>query len=414
LARRAVQRLADAARRATARIDLPAAANLLGRATALLSVDDPTCPELLWEFGVALNRLRDNPKAEAVLTEVIQHASASGDARLAARARLDRWVARMTTSLAAAIEALPGDVEALIPVLEALGDDLGLTKAWQLLAYRHLLVCELDATRQPLDRALFHARRSGDRLEETEALVGLLWAYRWGPTPVKEGIRRCEQILQQVGGDRRMEAQVLVTQGVLQAMLGRFQEARVLLAQTSEIHQDLGLPFGTTMTSEGLLEVETLGADPVQAERMARAIYEERTWVSDRAAAALAVALCAQERFEEAARYAEISRERLTDRVMDQVIWRTASAQALAGLGRLDQAVRLAREAVTLAGTTDALNLHGDALMGLAEVFRDAGQREEAAEGAGRALDRYVRKGNVVSARKAETLLSGLTPSAGS
>jgi tetratricopeptide (TPR) repeat protein len=197
-------------------------------------------------------------------------------------------------------------------------------------------------------------------------------------------------------------------------MLGRFQEARVLLAQTSEIHQDLGLPFGTTMTSEGLLEVETLGADPVQAERMARAIYEERTWVSDRAAAALAVALCAQERFEEAARYAEISRERLTDRVMDQVIWRTASAQALAGLGRLDQAVRLAREAVTLAGTTDALNLHGDALMGLAEVFRDAGQREEAAEGAGRALDRYVRKGNVVSARKAETLLSGLTPSAGS
>jgi DNA-binding SARP family transcriptional activator len=405
LARRAAQRLAAAGRRASARIDLPAAANLLGRATALLSEDDPTYAELLWEFGVALNRRGGDPRVEEVLTEVIQHASASGDGRLAARARLDRWVARADSMPRRYLEAIPDDVQTLIPELEALGDDLGLTKAWQLIAYRHWLVCEFDATRQPLDRALLHARRSGDRLEETEALGGLLWAYRWGPTPVEEGIHRCEDILQEVGGDRRIQAQVLATQGVLQAMLGRFQEARLLLARTGEIYQDLGLPFGAAMTSEGLLEVEMLGADPVQAERTARAVYEERTWVSNRAAAALAVALCDQERYEEAARYAEISRERLTDRVMDQVIWRTASTQALAGLGRLDQAVRLGREAVTIAGTTDALNLHGDALMGLANACRHAHQRKEAAESARQALDRYVRKGNVVSAQKAETLL---------
>jgi tetratricopeptide (TPR) repeat protein len=231
---------------------------------------------------------------------------------------------------------------------------------------------------------------------------------------VEEGIRRCEDILQQVGGDRRIEAQVLAAQGVLQAMLGRFQEARVLLARTSEIYQDLGLPFGTAMTSEGLLEVELLGADPVQAERTARAVYEERTWVSDRAAAALAVALCAQERYEEAARYAESSRESSSDRVMDRIIWRTASGRVLAGLGQIDQAVRLARETVTIAGTTDALNLQGDALMGLANACRHARQRKEAAEGAGQALDRYVRKGNVVSARKAETLLSELARPTGS
>jgi hypothetical protein len=125
----------------------------------------------LWEFGVALNRLADHPKAEQVLTEAIQHAAASGDARLAARARLDRWFARTDTNLAAAIEAIPGAVQTLIPEFEALGDDLGLTKAWQLIAHRHQIVCEFDATRQPLDRALFHARRSGDRLEETEALA---------------------------------------------------------------------------------------------------------------------------------------------------------------------------------------------------------------------------------------------------
>ena len=52
--------------------------------------------------------------------------------------------------------------------------------------------------------------------------------------------------------------------------------------------------------------------------------------------------------------------------------------------------------------------------MGLAEVSRDAGRPEEAAEGARQALERYARKGNNVSARKAETLLSGLARPAGS
>jgi predicted ATPase len=371
LARRAAQRLADAARRATARIDLPAAANLLGRATALLSEDAPTYSQLLWEFGVALNRLAHHPKAEQVLTEAIQHAAASGDARLAARARLDRWFARTDTNLAAAIEAILGAVQTLIPVLEALGDDLGLTKAWQLIAHRHQIVCEFDATRQPLDRALFHARRSGDRLEETEALGTQLWAYRWGPAPGEEGIRRCEQILQQVEGDRRIEADVLATQGVLQAMLGRFQEAHILLARTGEIFVDLGLLYGLGLTSEARLEIEMLAGDPVEAERAARAVHEgysqEHNWMSNRAASALALALCAQERYEEATRYTNITGTQPGDQVMDQILWRIARSQTLAGLGQLDEALRVAREAVTLAGTTDALNLQGDALMGLAE-----------------------------------------------
>jgi tetratricopeptide (TPR) repeat protein len=86
-------------------------------------------------------------------------------------------------------------------------------------------------------------------------------------------------------------------------------------------------------------------------------------------------------------------------------MWRIARSQALAGLGQLDEAARIAREAVTLAATTDALNLHGDALMTVAKVLRVAGQPDQAADAAQQALDRYARKGNLVSARTAETLL---------
>ena len=53
---RAAGHFASAARRASARIDLRAAASLLGRAIALLDEGDPSYPELLWEWGVALNR----------------------------------------------------------------------------------------------------------------------------------------------------------------------------------------------------------------------------------------------------------------------------------------------------------------------------------------------------------------------
>jgi tetratricopeptide (TPR) repeat protein len=181
----------------------------------------------------------------------------------------------------------------------------------------------------------------------------------------------------------------------------------VLLGRTGEIYKDLGLLYGLGLTSEARLEIEMLAGDPVEAERAARAVYEkyrdEHNWMSDRAASALA--LCAQERYQEATSYTDITGTQLGDQVMDQIMWRIARSQALAGLGQLDEAARIAREAVTLAGTTDALNLHGDALMALAKVLRAAGRPDHAAAAAQQALDRYARKGNLVSARTAETLL---------
>jgi tetratricopeptide (TPR) repeat protein len=344
-----------------------------------------------------------------VLSEVVELAPTSGDARLGPRARLDLLFARLHIGATGVIERIPVEVRALVSALEDLGDDLGLTKAWQLLAARHWLVCEFEAARQPLDRALLYARRAGDRLDVGGVLAALVWTWRWGPTPVEDGIRQCEQVAGEVRGDRRIEAEVLATQGVLLAMLGRFQEARVLLGGTGEIYKDLGLLYGLGLTSEARLEIEMLAGDPVEAERAARAVYEkhrdEHNWMSDRAASALALALCAQERYQEATSYTDITGTQLGDQVMDQIMWRIARSQALAGLGQLDEAARIAREAVTLAGTTDALNLHGDALMALAKVLRAAGRPDHASAAAQQALDRYARKGNLVSARTAETLL---------
>ena len=76
--------------------------------------------------------------------------------------------------------------------------------------------------------------------------------------------------------------------------------------------------------------------------------------------------------------------------------------------GSIPEAEGLARAAVGLAEQSDALEIHGTALMVLAEVLRVAGRPREAAEDIGQALKLYDRKGNLVLAAKARSVLREL------
>ena len=66
------------------------------------------------------------------------------------------------------------------------------------------------------------------------------------------------------------------------------------------------------------------------------------------------------------------------------MLWRQARGKLLARRGELEEGERLAREAVALAEETDMLNVHGDALLDLAEVLALAGRdaRSELERGA--------------------------------
>jgi tetratricopeptide (TPR) repeat protein len=96
-------------------------------------------------------------------------------------------------------------------------------------------------------------------------------------------------------------------------------------------------------------------------------------------------------------------------------LWRAARAKVLARQGDVDEALRLAREAVAVVEQTDWLNTRGDALLDLAEVLELAERPDEAAPLLAEALHLYQQKGNIVAAEKAEQLLAELreqTPSA--
>ena len=74
--------------------------------------------------------------------------------------------------------------------------------------------------------------------------------------------------------------------------------------------------------------------------------------------------------------------------------------------GELDEAERLAREAVAVAQKTDALAAHGDAFYDLAEVLAAQDDREAALAALNDALESYERKGIIPLARRTRERLA--------
>ena len=89
------------------------------------------------------------------------------------------------------------------------------------------------------------------------------------------------------------------------------------------------------------------------------------------------------------------------DDVESQALWRSIRAPILARAGQTVEAESLARSAVALAQTTDALTMQGDTARELATVLWLAGQPEESRRSIDAAIGIYEAKGDIVSAARA-------------
>jgi chaperonin cofactor prefoldin len=94
------------------------------------------------------------------------------------------------------------------------------------------------------------------------------------------------------------------------------------------------------------------------------------------------------------------------------MIWRQVRAKVLARRGNLAEAERLAREAGTIGEETDMLNFQGDAYMDLGDVLVFVGKPDEAVAALEQAVERYERKGNVVSTQRARARLAEISTAA--
>jgi len=415
LAVRAAGKLAAAGRRAYAVGDLPAAVGLLVRAVELLEPSSAARAEVLTDLGEALRETGEFARARSVLHEAKEIAVANGDPAAAAHARLIELRARAQVDPAVTPDEFDRLGAEAIELFEQAGDERRLAKAWFVRAWGPWVQGRVTEAEGALRRAIEHARRAGDERTEAQSLNLFVGAGFFGPSPVAEAVRRCEDVVASLPEQRRIVASAFRALAGLRAMEGRFAEARRLAVQDREILEELGLRVAAAMATEVYGLVELLADDAPAAERQLRAGYETleemgETSILPNLAAMLAQALYAQGRSEEALRYSEISESAAArDDVAPQVQWRAVRAKILAAAGEDDAAARLAENAVALARSApDFPLLLADALLDQAEVLRTAGHWSEARGALEEARGLYERKGNVVSAARARDAIAKL------
>jgi predicted ATPase/class 3 adenylate cyclase len=413
LGRRAAARLASAGRRAPGRGDFPAAAALLSRAVSVLPENDADRLELLPDLGEDLDMCGDFVNAIAVLDEAVERAEAVGDPRIRSYAVLLRGVVRTHTEPGFTAEEGLNEAKDALRVFEALGDEHGQAHAWDLLAAHHTFRGHFSEALEANEHAITHARAAGDDFVRASASAHIGTCLFYGDAPLEEFVSYAEEVLADAGP--RLRGRSLYAQhGKAHAMLGDFDSGRKLTAERVAVQESFGNTFVAALARAELATVEMLAGDPAAAERNLWQVYrtlEEagETGNLSTVAAQLGDALCAQGRFEDAEEYTQISEEASArDDYQSQILWRAVRAKAIANIGRLAEGEQLAREAVALAANTDDIDLHGDALMALAEVLQLGKRRDEAVPVIQQALRLYEQKGNLISAARARSLLAEL------
>jgi class 3 adenylate cyclase/tetratricopeptide (TPR) repeat protein len=398
LGRQAVERLASAGQRAFARADMPAAANLLGRAARLLPIRDPQRSELSLNLSDALMEIGELKEAGAVIEQITKVATATKDERMLARASLQHCWLRSYTDVEGWKEQALAETERLIPLFESASDQFGLARSHYLRAQIHWDDYRLVDAEKALEQALFHAREGGEKThDEAKILSSLTATLFWGPMPVSQALTICDEIVEQGGGNRFVQATALLRTAGLRAMSSEFDEARASVARARSILSDLGQAFSLARSTHEAGLVELLAGDGPAAEKEFRSGLEALETRGEKAflatsAALLARALYEQDALDDAESFTRASEEAAGDDPAIKAEWGPTRAKVLARRGQLDEAETLAREALAIASEPDDVLVRGHALEGVAEVLLLADNKADAKPLLEEALALYEKK----------------------
>ena len=408
LGRRAAELLGAAGRRAFLRSDAYAGVNLVSRAVALLPASDPLRVDLVPNVR-AVQGIHDLGWAETVLTDAVEAAATSGDRALAAHALVQRGLLRLFTGAPATPQELVDVAKRAIAVFDQERDQLGLTRAWRLVAQANYLGRRVADSATASEHALVHARLAGDEFEEREVVEWLVIALLLGPAPGPEAVARCELLLRDYPNDGLVQAEILGSLAPLYAMQRLSAEADEALMRSRRIMEQEEqwvwiVPLWLSM-------VHVWRGEPTLAEEELRPGYEMLKRIGERShfsslTHGLADATYQQGRYDEAERLTHECEEacRPND-VHSHILWRSIRAKLLARRQQFDEAEALAGEALDLAGGGDFLPAHAGALEDYAKVLHMAGRADEARAALERSLALYEQKVNLLGADRVRALL---------
>ncbi|HTI32778.1 MAG TPA: adenylate/guanylate cyclase domain-containing protein, partial [Miltoncostaea sp.] len=371
LGRRAADRLGAAGRRALERGDMPAAANLLGRAAAALPQDPVPAARLLVDAGQAEMESGRLTEADAVLGRAAALASGAKAGGLASVARLERTRLAYLTGGGPGDDDVAAQAEGAIYAFTADGDEEGLATAWRLLLNVRLTGCHFGEAEAAADQIVTHATRSGNRLLVNRMLPVLAQLSLRGPMPALDAMVRCRQILADVAGDRQAEAVARRALSHLRGMWGELDDARAELRRCRADLEELGWVLDAALVCLDAGPVALLADDPAGAEAELQWSYDVLDGMGERNYLSTVAGLLGEARFragrlDAAEEAVAFSREVAAEGdVATQIIWRSVHGKLRARRGDGAAGVASCREAVALADGTDDLISRADALADL-------------------------------------------------
>lgn len=302
-----------------------------------------------------------------------------------------------------------GLLEATIAEAEQIGDESILAEALGHQGTLNMWLGHNEEAQRLLRRSLEHANAVDDQRLRSEAVRWIALVMLWGATPVDVALQECRAFAQATDIGQMARAELLVVEGALLGFTGEFEHGRQLTDAGREALLELGQRVQYAGIAQLSATIETLAEETEAAEHILREAHEilkgagERGFLST-ISAFLALALAKQGRDAEAESFVEEARRvGAEDDRVTQLYWRVAAAQVAASRNQLDEARRLASEAVELVFDYESF----DGPLAAVEVAEFL-----APEDARTILDRALRgataKGNVVTAARAREQLAAL------
>ncbi|MFI7544736.1 adenylate/guanylate cyclase domain-containing protein [Actinoplanes sp. NPDC049599] len=399
-------------------------------ATRLLNALRPRDPELgalveraataLLAEGTAALRQRDIPTAVGVLGRAVNLPGGSPRWRVLATIRLSDALMlsgelpRAMRAVAACADHLPCQVQqhllavragripeaTVAALLAALRADETDRLAWCRFEQLRMLLLlnsgSFGAAEQAAVTALGHARAIGDVYEEDRLLAAVCEIRQWSPTPVRDTLAGCQELLVRFAADRFLLVPVLAVQARCLALTGDHAGALAALAEAGAAADQLRLSMGRILIDQAAGMACSLRGDHVGAERHHR-------WAADRlvrgghATAALTSQVQAarararqQPPHGTAAEIITLLDRRDDMDVRGEILCLSAAVRLAA---RDNRAETLMGDMLTLLDRTDDACLRGEVYFDLAQAHRHLGHHAEADAMAGAAIDSFATVG---------------------
>ena len=409
LASRAAARLASAGMRAAAAREDAAAVSLLSRASSLLPHSALERLELLSVLGESLEGIADHARAsDEIYAEALAGAVAGGHRAVEGRVRLGRAGVEFVTDPTVGPDEIVAEVEEAIAILEEVGDQQALAKAWRLIGETRLYQGRAADGQRALERALDRVDLDASLRTATAVFFAMGICLLEGPVPLDRAFSFAQDRLELARGmgRRSLEADMLHLVGIVEVRRGRLDPGRSLLAQSTAISEELGLRYMAQWSKRSIGQLELWAEDHVAAERALRESYQvldEMGLMSSlgESAVPLADALCGQGRHDEAARFLEkVSDDWSSGDVSTAAPLLMVRAKLELAERRSDHAERLLNQALELVDATDWACLRADTRLAYSDMFSQMSDTGRAVSILRQALDIAEAKQYAVAAEE--------------